>query len=217
MSFDGIPEQAIVFYEGLVADNSRPYWNDHRAVYDLSVRAPMLALIAGLEPEFGPAKLFRPYRNVRFSKDKTPYKDHAAFVSYSDSGAARYCQLGADGIHVGGGYWHASNDQGLRLRAAIEEDRSGRALVPVLDALVEAGWELHGDRYVRLPKPFSPEHPRADLLRSKSLAVMQQLEPAEWMHTPQCLDRIAALWRELGPLNDWLGRHVGPPRDVGHR
>lgn len=70
MTFTGFPEQALVFYEGLRADNSKAYWTDHKGVYDSCVKAPMEALIASLEGGFGRAKFFRPYRDVRFSKDK---------------------------------------------------------------------------------------------------------------------------------------------------
>ena len=70
MSFDGFPDEALVFYEGLEADNSKAYWTDHKAVYDGCVAAPMKALLEELT-SFGEAKLFRPYRDVRFSKDKS--------------------------------------------------------------------------------------------------------------------------------------------------
>jgi uncharacterized protein (DUF2461 family) len=76
MTFTGFGEGAVEFYDGLVADNSKAYWTDQRAVYEAEVRAPMQALLAELEPEFGPGKIFRPYRDVRFSHDKTPYKTH---------------------------------------------------------------------------------------------------------------------------------------------
>src|SRR3954454_2146249 len=77
MGFAGSPDQMLTFYEGLEADNSKPYWTDHRADYDTAVAAPMRALLDELGPEFGEAKFFRPYRDIRFSKDKTPYKTHA--------------------------------------------------------------------------------------------------------------------------------------------
>ena len=72
MSFAGFPDEGLVFYEGLEADNSKTYWAQHRQVYDAHVRAPMQALVDALAPEFGTPKLFRPYRDVRFSHDKTP-------------------------------------------------------------------------------------------------------------------------------------------------
>ena len=210
MSF---PEAALDFYEGLVADNSKAYWTDHKAVYESAVRAPLLALLAQLEPEFGAAKVFRPYRDVRFSKDKTPYKTHAAAVVERPGGSALYLQLSAEGLYLGGGVWHAATDQVQRLRAAVADERTGAALVSVLDGL--SGWEVVGERYKRLPKPFAPDHPRADLLHHKSLAVGRAYEPAEWLHGPECVERVAEAWRAVVPLDEWLDAHVGRSRAEG--
>src|SRR2546423_15637535 len=102
MRFDGFGEHAVDFYEGLAADNSKAYWSDHKAVYDDQIHAPMLALLDELEPEFGTGKIFRPYRDVRFSSDKSPYKTHCGAV-IQVPGAAFYTQLGADGLLVAGG------------------------------------------------------------------------------------------------------------------
>ena len=206
--FAGFPEEALVFYEGLEADNTKAYWSDHKAVYERAVKAPLEALLAELAPEFGTAKAFRPYRDVRFSSDKTPYKTHAAAV-VEDRGAL-YVQLGADGLYVGGGYWHTQTDQVQRLRAAVDDDLSGGQLQAVLDGLAE--WEVLGEQLKRVPKPYAPEHPRADLLRHKSLAVGLRFEPAEWLHEPECAARVAGAWRQVLPLNAWLDQHVGPTR-----
>jgi uncharacterized protein (TIGR02453 family) len=217
VSFEGFPEQALVFYEGLQADNTKAYWTDHKATYDACVKAPMEALLAQLEQEFGTGKLFRPYRDVRFSKDKTPYKEHAGAVVERQGGGAYYVQLDAEGLYVGGGFWHTQSDQVQRYRVAVAEDASGRRLVKVLAGL--AHWQRIGDRLKRLPKPFEADHPRADLLHHKSLAVGLRFEPAEWLHTPECRERVAAAWREVSPLNAWLEQHVGrthtPPRPRG--
>ena len=208
MAFGGFPEQALVFYEGLEADCTKAYWSDHKAVYDGCVKAPMEALLDELAPEFGRGKLFRPYRDVRFSKDKTPYKTHAGAVVEQDGGGALYVQLDAEGLYVGGGYWHTQSDQVQRLRAAVDDDLSGRRLVQVLDGL--AGWQVIGERLVRVPRPYAADHPRADLLRHKSLAAGLRPEPGEWLHGPECAGRVAAAWREVQPLNAWLTQHVGP-------
>lgn len=212
MSFDGFPERALEFYEGLVADNSKAYWSDHRSVYDDAVRAPMQALLDELGPEFGEAKLFRPYRDVRFSKDKTPYKTAAAAAIGDDVHGGLYLQLSADGLMIAGGAHALATDQARRLRAAIAEDRPGRALVALLAELRAAGFSVEGERLKRLPKELDPESPRADLLTLKTLFAVQQHEPAEWLHTPQAKDVVAQAWRQLVPLNDWLGRHVGRTR-----
>lgn len=206
MAFEGFPEQALTFYEGLLADNTKAYWSDHKDTYDACVKAPMQALLDELGPEFGAAKFFRPYRDVRFSKDKTPYKEHASAVV--EDGGALYLQFGADGLFVAGGFWHCETDQAQRLRAAIADDLTGGHLDGVLAGL--AGWEVGGERLVRLPKPYEQDHARADLLHLKSLTASQHHEPAEWLHERECLDRVVAGWRALQPLNAWLAQHVGP-------
>lgn len=211
-TFEGFPDEALVFYEGLEADNSKPYWTDHKAQYDEHVAAPMRALIARLEPEFGPGKFFRPYRDVRFSKDKTPYKDHAAAVLGQDQPgrSARYLQVGADGLFVAGGYWHTESDQVKRLRDAVADDVTGAALTAVLDGLRAAGFETGGTTLVRVPRPWDAQHPRAELLRHKTLTSSRHWIPQDWLHTPEAAERVAEAWRAMSPLGDWLERHVGP-------
>lgn len=209
MAFEGFPERALDFYEGLRADNTKSYWSDHKSLYDAAVKAPMEALLAELAPEFGAAKFFRPYRDVRFSKDKTPYKDHAAAV-VDDGHGALYVQLSPDGLYVAGGFWHTQTDQARRLREAIADDRTGAALSRVLEGL--AGWKIGGERLVRLPRPYEPTHPRADLLHLKSLTAGRAYAPDPWLHEHECGQRVAAGWRALQPLNRWLVQHVGPSR-----
>ena len=72
MAFHGWKVEALEFFEGLEADNSKAYWQRHKDVYDTIVRAPMEELLAELEPEFGEGRIFRPYRDIRFSRDKSP-------------------------------------------------------------------------------------------------------------------------------------------------
>jgi uncharacterized protein (TIGR02453 family) len=212
VTFTGFPEQALEFYEGLRADNTKAYWTDHKHVYDDAVRAPMLALLDALGPEFGEAKLFRPYRDVRFSRDKTPYKTAAAAAIGDDVQGGLYLQLSADGLMVAGGAHGLATDQARRLRAAVAEDRPGRALARVLDDLSAAGFTIDGERLRRVPVEFGTDHPRADLLTLKTLFAWCQHEPAEWLHNDQAGRVVAADWRRLQPLNAWLRAHVGPSR-----
>ncbi|MDT7658664.1 MAG: hypothetical protein QOF38_3379, partial [Pseudonocardiales bacterium] len=114
MGFAGFGEQLVDFYDGLEADNSKAYWTDNKAVYDEQVKAPMTALLAALEPEFGRGKIFRPYRDVRFSADKTPYKTHCGATV-----GGYYVQAGADGIMIAGGYYQMAGDQIARYRVAV--------------------------------------------------------------------------------------------------
>ena len=103
MSFTGFPVSALDFYDDLEVENTKSFWESHRTTYDEAVRAPMVALVAALEPEFGSAKVFRPYRDVRFAKDKTPYETHqGAFVQAAPS-TGWYVEVSARGTRVGAG------------------------------------------------------------------------------------------------------------------
>jgi uncharacterized protein (TIGR02453 family) len=210
-AFGGFPEEALDFFEGLEADNSKAYWTDHRDVYDRAVAAPMRALLGALAPEFGTAKFFRPYRDVRFSNDKTPYKTHAGAVAGTGEGGAWYVQFSADGLLVAGGYWRCDTVQARALRAALADDRTGPPAVRIVRRLERDGFRLGGEQLVRIPKPWDDTHPRASLLRHKALTASLARPPAEWMHTPALQDRVAEAWRALTPLNRWLDRHVGRP------
>jgi uncharacterized protein (TIGR02453 family) len=218
MGFSGFPEQLLTFYEGLEADNTKPYWTDHRAQYEACVAAPMRALLDELGPEFGEAKFFRPYRDVRFSKDKTPYKTHAAAVVHGqpDDGAL-YLHVGASGLFVAGGYYACATDQAQRLRAAVADERSGTELVRLLHALTDTGWTVGGERLVRVPPEYrgiaeGAGPLRADLLKAKTLSAGLAYPPDEWLHTAEVVERVAEGWRALAPLNDWLRDQVGASR-----
>ena len=103
MRFQGFGKGACRFYEELAEDNSRDWFAANRARYEAEVRAPLEYLLDDLADEFGEGKVFRPNRDVRFSKDKSPYKTNAAAVIEGGSGHALYMQISADGLMIGGG------------------------------------------------------------------------------------------------------------------
>ena len=216
VAFAGFPEEALEFYEGLEADNSKTYWTDRREVYERAVRSPLQALLDELEAEFGAGKMFRPYRDVRFSADKTPYKTAAAAVVPSEDGASSYyIQISARGLFVGAGCYHMSRDQLARYRAAVLQDGPGGELAGIGESLAGAGFEMHAsDRLQRVPRGVDPAHPRADLLRFKGLAAMRDFGVEPWLETPRCRDAVADAWRAVAPLVAWLGRHVGPAEET---
>ncbi|SDS95550.1 TIGR02453 family protein [Nocardioides scoriae] len=205
----GFPEAALDFYDDLELDNTRSYWEAHRHVYDAAVRAPMLALTEALAPEFGAAKVYRPHRDVRFSKDKTPYKDHqGAFVAAGPS-TGFYVQVGAPGVRVGAGFYHASSPDLARIRTAIDVDHSGRELERIVGGLVAEGFEVHGEKLKTTPRGYDRDHPRLELLRHKSLALGRPYGFEPWIHTPDLLEHVRDDWRRLRPLIDWLTTRLG--------
>ena len=211
MKFSGFPDSALVFFEGLEADNSKSYWTAHRQTYDDDVRAPMQALLTELEPEFGPASIYRPYRDVRFSRDKTPYKTACAA-----SAGAGYVQLSSAGLMVAGGYYRTAPDQVERLRRAVDDDVQGLALERIVEHLRGSGWEIGGDRLKTRPRDYPADHPRIELLRHRSLVAHHCWEPADWLHTARALSRVRDAWRQLSDLHGWLERNVGASAEPGN-
>ena len=207
MTFEGFPDEGLVFYEGLEADNSKTYWQRHKTTYDECVRRPMLELLAELEPRWGAGKIFRPYRDVRFSADKTPYKTHIG-ATLERGG---YVQLGADGLATGCGVWHLEPDELKRFRKAVAADRTGAELADIVTVLRGAGIDVIARESLKtVPRGFDREHERADLLRHKGLAAWRHWEVAAWLGSAAALDRVVDVLEAASPLNDWLTRHVRP-------
>jgi uncharacterized protein (TIGR02453 family) len=205
MTFRGWPAEALEFFEGLEADNSKTYWHRNRDVYDSMVRAPMEKLLEELAPEFGEGRIFRPYRDVRFSPDKSPYKTNIA-ATIGDG----YIQLTADGLGVGSGMWEMAPDQLERYRAAVSEGRSGAKLVDLVANASAAGLEVTGHDVLKTaPKGYPKDHPRIELLRYKGLITWREWPAAAWLGTPRAKDRVVEFLRLSKPLNGWLRRHVG--------
>ena len=182
-AFRGWPAEALEFYEGLEADNSKTYWAAHQQVYDEVVLGPMTALLAELKSEFGQGKVFRPNRDVRFSADKSPYKLHiGATLGLS------YIQLSAKGLAAATGMHRMAADQLDRYRHAID---------------------VHGhDNLKTAPKGYSIDHPRLALLQHKGLTAWEEWPVAGWLATATTTQRITGFLRATQPLNDWLIAHV---------
>ena len=217
MAFKGWPPEAITFYEGLEVDNSKDYWTAHKQVYEQSVRAPMEALLAEVESEFGAPKVFRPYRDVRFSADKSPYKTNCAAVCGTDD-SVYYLSLSADGLFVGSGYYMLDKQQLDRYRRAVDGDASGSQLERVVKSLEKAGYDVGGHETLKsAPRGFSTDHPRIHLLRQKGLTMGKSYPPAKWLSTAKAKDRVVEVWRAAKPLNQWLVEHVGPSAERPER
>lgn len=207
MAFGGFTDEAFAFYEGLLGDNGKPYWTSHKEAYERHVRGPMTELCAELEEEFGAVKLFRPYRDVRFSKDKSPYKTHQG----GHTGEGFYLQVDADGLMVAGGMYAPTPDQLRRYREAAGSDAHGGELQAIVDDLRSAGMEIAGDRLKTRPRGTAPDHPRLDLLRHRSLYARTGWPADPWMAEPgEVVGRVRTSWRRLRPLVEWGRAHIGP-------
>jgi uncharacterized protein (TIGR02453 family) len=209
--FAGFPLAALDFYEDLEADNTRTFWLAHKETYELCVRAPLVALINEMAPEFGDPKVFRPYRDVRFSKNKAPYKTHeGAICTDPHRVGGLYVQIDAEGLMVAGGCYSAAPDQIERYRAAVDAPQSGKELQHIVDGLQAGGHTVAGAQLKTHPRGYLDAHPRIELLRHRTLYAWQRFGAPDWLGTPAVRDVVDRTWRGYQPLLDWFCKHVGP-------
>jgi uncharacterized protein (TIGR02453 family) len=209
-TFSGIPADAVRFYRDLAHHNSKQWWAANKERYAVSVREPMEDLLAGLADEFGEGAPYRPHRDVRFSADKSPYKDHQGALVHVVDGMGYYLQVSGDGLTTGAGYLPKGPDQLARLRAAIDAPATGQELGAILDRLDEVGFDLEGETLRTRPRGVAPDHPRLELMRLKNVIVTRRYGEVAWMASPEALDRVREDWRSLRPLVTWLVERVGP-------
>jgi uncharacterized protein (TIGR02453 family) len=205
--FKGFPVAALDFYDDLEVDNTKSFWEKHKGVYTESVRQPMTAMCEALTPEFGDAKVFRPYRDVRFAKDKTPYKTHQGAFVAAGPATGWYVEISARGLRVGAGFYEASGDRLARIRDAMADDKSGPKLQRVLRKLEKDGFEVSGERLKTSPRGYDADHPRIELLRHKQLLAGRSFG-FEGLDSPDVLDRVRDDWRALRPLVEWVATHA---------
>lgn len=210
MGFRGWPVQAVEFFAQLEVENTKAFWMAHHDLYRAKVLAPMEALLGELAPEFGDGRVFRPYRDVRFSKDKSPYKTNIAA-----SNGAGYISLNATTLGVGAGLYMPSPDQLVRFRAAIDHDRTGNELVGIVAALSKKGVSVHAHDVLKTaPRGYPKDHPRIELLQQKGLTAWREWPIGAWLGTAATKQRVVDVLRASLPLRTWLDAHVGPPE--GH-
>jgi uncharacterized protein (TIGR02453 family) len=207
-AFEGFPAWGVTFYQELEGNNTKEFWAANKPQWERDVREPMLALVDALEDEFGPAKLFRPHRDIRFSADKSPYKTHQGAIAGPAAGVGYYVQLSGDGLAVGGGFRTHSPAQTESFRRAIAADTSGVEFEGIVTELARKGFDLEGDTLKTRPKGFDADHPRLDLLRRKEIMALNRVGSPNWLSKPAALDQVRSSWAAIRPLTDWVIANV---------
>lgn len=222
-SFTGFGPQVHDFFAQLAEHNDRDWFLAHKPDYLTSVREPFEALLAELEPTFGPGRLFRINRDVRFSADKSPYKTVQGAVIERGAPGTLYVQVNAEGAMIGAGVPQFDAGQLRRYREAVAGDagvelaalvarlrRSSFAVGTLDDGEVADGI---GD-LKRVPTPYPADHPRADLLKLKRIIAARSFDQPAWLRSHAAVARITSVWQRLDPLGDWLAEHVGAPTEA---
>lgn len=225
MAFAGFDKRAMQFWHELAAEMNRDWFTENKPRYEQLWVAPMTALLDDVGRRIAPAyrplalgapKVLRIYRDVRFSKDRTPYKTHigaALMVASSKVGeggnTAMYVHLGLDEEFVGAGCYQFDAAKLARWRKAVA-GKPGAELAPLIARLRKAGYEVGGhDDYKKVPRGFAPDHPRAELLKMKGLTVGPGEIAVGMLHKPALADWLVKHGKAMAPLVVWLHRHVG--------
>ena len=219
-TFAGMPDEGLAFLEDLEERNTKEFFDANKAVFRERVQAPFAALVEaaadrlrGDIPDIGTPKLFRIYRDLRFSKDKTPYKTSMsasvpsrAPVEGDGPGVATgyYVNVGPAGLYTASGLYHPDRASLLRVRAAIAEDGSGRELEAILAEAAGAwsrGWTRSSE-----PQAVAARPPEGQPAQGPLPGPQPPARPRPWLQTPELLDHLLADWKAMIPFNHWLER-----------
>jgi uncharacterized protein (TIGR02453 family) len=221
--FEGFPAAVRTWFKGLEADNSREYFAARRDFFEGSIRDQMEALLGELSERFGgEVKMFRQHRDVRFSRDKSPYKTNTYGVIYGSPGAGQglYASISARGLLAGSGYHLMARDQLERYRERLDADTPGREFAKAIAKANKAGLEVWGESLATAPRGYAKDHERIELLRRKSLSLGATHKFGRGIGREAGLRFVADTWRAAAPVTRWLEEHVGAsslPADRGRR
>ncbi len=226
--FTGFGPDALDFLDGLAADNSKVYFDANRTTYDEQVAAPIKSLVLAVgaelrdrvspdiqfEPKVGKS-LFRINRDLRFSKDKTPYNPYVDAVFWEGesprSSPGFILRIGADTLVVGTGVFGLEGDRASRFRDAIVDDVTGGEFVELVAAARKAvkGASMSEPQRKRVPRGYPADHPRADLLLYDGFHLSTEVPPPASITSPKFATWVADRYEKFGPVEQWLVRNVG--------
>jgi uncharacterized protein (TIGR02453 family) len=228
-AFAGFPRDGLDFLAGLGRENTKAYFDAHRATYQSALLEPAKAFVVALgeelharvspgiraEPRVN-GSILRINRDTRFSADKRPYKDHLDLWLWEGEGPSRerpgfFVRLRRETVTVGVGMHRFERDALAAYRAAVTEERTGRELEAALARATELpGVAMGGgDAYKRVPQGIAADHPRADLLRHGALYVSGDWDlPAE-VSGPAFAAWVAERLEHMAPVERWLTKAIG--------
>jgi uncharacterized protein (TIGR02453 family) len=223
--FDGFPKEGIDFLKKLKRNNNRPWFQKHKQVYEESVKFPMQCLIASLsermgdvspEIEFNPKRsIFRIYRDIRFSKNKVPYKTSIA-ASFNWRGLkgpvdapGLYLHVEPGGVFIGGGVYMPTADQLKAFRKSMV-DRPEEFLSVVQDRRFKREFRsIQGEKLQKAPLGFPRDHPMIEHLKHKQFYVGKEYDDESISMKPSFLNLVARVFVDTMPLVRWLAAARG--------
>jgi uncharacterized protein (TIGR02453 family) len=220
MSFSGFPESGLTFLRGLSRNNDRDWFESNRAVFDGEMVPAMLSWCSDLAARLADAmprlvfvprvggSLYRLNRDIRFSRDKRPYKTHVAALLWEGGekhdAPAVYLHVAPDEVIFGGGLYLFEEGRLDRFRKLLRDAAAAERLRAAVAEAERHGLVAAGEKLLRVPRGFDPEGPDAELSKHKGLIVSKTVKPGPWLFSQEALDRSEAAARAYAPLHAWL-------------
>jgi uncharacterized protein (DUF2461 family) len=211
-AFSGFTAWAFEWYAGLERDNSREYFTTTRERYEVEIRRALTMMLEELSGTFGgTVRVFRQQNDMRFSP-AVPYKTRTyGVLDFTEPVRPRlYADLSVRGLYSGTGYHRLAADQLSRYRAAVVDDLAGARLAESLTGVRDSGLELITDSLTSVPRGYSRDHPRTELLKARSLLAGGLLSGESGIGPDDALAHVAGTWHAATSLTSWLDEHVGP-------
>lgn len=228
MTFTGLPKDYFAFFNELKENNNREWFNDNKPRFRESVQEPLAAFVEAMaprlkkvskhfvaDPRLNGGSVFRIYKDVRFSKDKAPYKTHGGVQFRHARGKDAhapgfYVHLAPDEIFYGGGIWHPPSPRLLLIREAIRDKAKPWLSATASEKFKKRFKGVRGDGLTRPPRGFDGDHPLIEDIKRKSFFAMAEGKPAQ-AKRPAFADDVAAALRDSKPLMKFLCEAVGAP------
>lgn len=208
MTFPGYDKEALAFLRQLKSNNRRDWFLENKNAYEKLIREPTKILafelsdrLQELTGEPQKPKIFRINRDLRFAKDKTPYNTHVHISLLRQSGIAPAFMLGwsPEYLSFGCGIFEFSKDVRPKYRSFVASNE-GKKLQVALDELAASGTRLDVPALKRVPSGYDADHPRADLLRHKGIAVWQELDDPSQVADQQLVEKAMVRFEAFLPV-----------------
>ncbi len=222
--FDGFPRKTLTFLRGIARHNSKDWFDEHRADYERywlePARAFVVAAGAALqsvapvtaEPRVN-GSIFRVNRDVRFAKDKRPYKDHLDFWFWEGERKAAvsgfYLRIAPKALGIGAGAHGFDKERLTAFRDAVVDPAAGRALATAAGKVEKGGHGVHGEQYKRIPRGYEPgNETQQRFLRYGALWTGDDEPHPPELHSAAIVPYVVQHWKEHAPIHRWLVDHV---------
>jgi uncharacterized protein (TIGR02453 family) len=221
-NFNGFSEETVKFLRGLKANNSKSWFASHRKIYERHLLTPAMTFVAEMGQKLEQISpnivavpkidqsIFRIYRDVRFSSDKSPYKTHLAMLFWEGErkkieNPSFYIHFDSEVVFIGAGIYGFPRDMLRPYREAVVHPLHGKALRDAINRVRKnpeniLGWK----HFKKIPAGFDPDHPNADLLRYNGLGFQWEAPLPEEFYSGEFVDFVFNKFKEMSPIHHWL-------------